>query len=174
MVSIEKEVPQERTEMVTSNNSSEGWSGQRRIPFHWAWGLRPGECRQYQPWGGGTPTRLQTWMEKSALIYFPDRVGSESVWVFSSQIPSGLKLYFYDLSKKESCCPTKVVSRHRAHSWDHCLMWYRFPRHDRQAVIRRLTHRFGPQRGLAFPHLALEWKWAWVILQGLYEHKLSM
>ena len=113
----------------------------------------------------GLQPDYMTPMEKLSplvVFFFPDWVGSESVWFFSFPIPSGLKFYFYELSKKvqESCCSTEGVSGHRAHSSDHSLNKAPLPWTGPplpQVVMTRLTHGFGPPLGL-FPSFSFRGK----------------
>ena len=127
MLSIERKITQERTEMATFSNSYEAVDRWGENSFSWdlrieTWWIQTMAI----PERDGLQPDYMTLMEKLnplVFFFFPDRVGSESVWFFSFPIPSGLKFYFYELSKKvqERSCPTKGVSRHRAHSSDHSL-----------------------------------------------------
>ena len=74
----------------------------------------------------GLQPDYMTLMEKlSPLVFFFFLTGLDQNQFdfFPFPIPSGLKFYFYELSKKvqERSCPTKGVSGNRAYSSDHSL-----------------------------------------------------
>lgn len=178
MISIEKAITQEKTEMVTFGNFSEGQRGEGQFLPSGPQDSDMLSADNSCPWVGWTPTRVHARDGKHSP-YFCSWPSWTRICLICpphpSEILNGLTLLLWSKQKaQENSCPTKVVSRSRAHSSVQNLMWHLFPGHDPQAVRMRLTYWFWHPLDLAFPHLAFEWKWARMTFQGLSEHKLSM
>lgn len=129
------------------------------IPLRGASGFRRAECRQ-QLSLSGTDTNQSTclgWKTQSLFFSWPSWTRICLICPpHPSEILDGVTLLLWSKQKaQENSCPTKVVSRSRAHSSVQNLMWYLLPGHDPQAVIIRLTHWFWHPLGLDFPYLAL-------------------
>lgn len=112
------------------------WRTERRgtIPPQWASGFRHAQCRQQLSLSGmdtNQSTRLG-WKTQSLFFFLAKLV--QNLFDLSphpSEILNVLTLLLWSKQKaQENSCPTKVVSRSRAHSSVQNLMWHLFPGHD--------------------------------------------
>lgn len=130
------------------------------------------------PWVGWMPTRLHDRDGKISPYVFPGQVGSESVWFVPPRpfkILNRLKLLLWSKQKEQkNSYPTKsgfqIQRSEFSSTFNVAAVPWTWPPGGHNEVDTPVLASARP----CFSSFSPEWKWAWVIFQGLSELKLSM